>query len=178
MGRTTNMIKAAGAAVATIATISATLRDNPQIGSQVSKAFDRVRQTTTSRSPKQRFDARLDAVEACADAVDEAFPDNQETREWRRRVKGLRVRGELLWSSIKGRERRTKLKELDAEAVELLSRVQERLVSMSNGEAADGAPEVESTDPEPQALAEPDAAESPQDHDAGTDDAERGRGGN
>lgn len=131
MSKTGVILKAAGGAIATTLTILSALRENPQISEGINSAIDKIRAATNSENPKLRFDAKLKAVEACADAVEENFPDAAEPPLWRVTTKALRMRGELAWSANHGRARTRAIKALTAEATEVLQTVNARLLDLS-----------------------------------------------
>ena len=95
MGKVGIIIKAASGVVAATATLLTLLKDNPQLSDTLNSTVEKVKAATNSSNPKLRFDGRITAIEACADAVAENFPDLTEPERWRRKASALRMRGEL-----------------------------------------------------------------------------------
>lgn len=126
------ILKAAGGVVATTVTILSALRENPQLADGLNKTIDKIKSATNSQNPKLRFEGKVKAIEACADAVDETFPGAPEPEIWRRKAKALQVRGELAWSANHGKARRKAMHALNEETASLLQGVNERLVAMTN----------------------------------------------
>ena len=124
------LVKTAGGVIATTATLLTALRENPQIARSIDDAVGKLKASANSENPKLRFDAKLNAINVAADAVDETFPGSPEPEGWRRQAQSLRVRGELAWSANTGKHRRTAMKALNAETAELLQQINERLASM------------------------------------------------
>ncbi|TRY18223.1 hypothetical protein FOJ82_09285 [Tessaracoccus rhinocerotis] len=131
MANASTILKAAGAVVATTVTILGALRDNPQLSDGLNATINKIKTATNSENPKIRFDGKLTAIEACADAVEENFPDASEPDSWRALTKTLRMRGELAWSANDGASRKKAMKALTAEATEVLRQVNEHLVSLA-----------------------------------------------
>ncbi len=131
MGKVGVVIKAATGVVAATTTLVTLLKDNPQLTEGVSATVDKLKAATSSNNPKVRFDGRIQAIETCADAVSENFPELSEPAEWRRKASALRVRGELVWNSQQGRERKKAMAELNEETASLLHNVNARLSQLS-----------------------------------------------
>lgn len=131
MANASTIIKAAGAVVATTVTILGALRDNPQLSEGFNATLNKIKSATNSENPKIRFDGKLTAIEACADAVEENFPDAVEPELWRALTKTLRMRGELAWSANEGGARKKAMKALTAEATEVLQQVNDHLVTLT-----------------------------------------------
>lgn len=131
MANVSTILKAAGAVVATTVTILGALRDSPQLSDGFNATIDKIKSATNSENPKIRFDGKLTAIEACADAVEDNFPDAAEPELWRALTKTLRMRGELAWSANEGGARKKAMKALTVEATEVLSQVNEHLVSLT-----------------------------------------------
>ena len=91
------IIKAAGGVVAATATLITLLKDNPQLSEGLNSTIEKIKSSTNSENPKIRFDGRIKAIETCADAVEESFPELTEPADWRRKASALRMRGELAW---------------------------------------------------------------------------------
>ncbi|MFT3888043.1 MAG: hypothetical protein QM713_07780 [Arachnia sp.] len=123
-------IKAASGVIATSVALLTALRENPQIGEGINSAIDKLKQATNSQNPKLRFDAKLAAIDAAADAVEQSFPEAREPAGWRRQAQALRVRGELAWHSNRGGARRKAMKALNAETSEVLAEVNARLIEL------------------------------------------------
>lgn len=132
MANVSTILKAATGVIATTVTILGALRDNPQLGDGVSKTIEKLKSAANSENPKIRFDGKLAAIEACADAVDENFPHSPEPETWRARTKTLRMRGELAWNANQGAARKKAIKALTAEATQLLESVNERLINLNS----------------------------------------------
>ncbi len=123
-------VKAASGVIATSVALLTLLRENPQIGQGIDAAIEKLKTATNSDNPKLRFDAKIAAIEAAADAVELHFPTSAEPTRWRRQVQGLRMRGELAWNSNTGRAQRRAMKALNAETAEVLSTVNARLLDL------------------------------------------------
>lgn len=124
------IVKTAGGVIATTAALLTALRENPQIGQSVDSAIGKLKEATNSENPKLRFDAKLGAIDAAANAVEETFPHATEPDGWRRQAKALRMRGELAWTANSGKARRKAMKALNAETTEVLASVNTRLVEL------------------------------------------------
>lgn len=131
MANASTIIKAAGAVIATTVTVLGALRDNPQLSDGFNATINKIRNATNSENPKIRFDGKLTAIEACADAVQDNFPEAVEPELWRALTKTLRMRGELAWSANEGGARKKAMKVLTTEATEVLQQVNEHLVSLT-----------------------------------------------
>lgn len=134
MANAGTILKAAGGVVATTLTILSALKENPQLADGVNKTFDKIKSATNSQNPKLRFDGKIKAIEACADAVDEAFPGSPEPENWRRKAKALQMRGELAWTANHGKAKKKAMQALNAETADLLESVNQRLVAMTGDE--------------------------------------------
>lgn len=130
MSKFSIFIKTAGGVIATSLALLTALRENPQIAEGVDSAIDKLKSATNSQNPKLRFDAKISAIEAAADAVENTFTDASEPAGWRRQAKGLRMRGELAWNASNGRTRRRAMKALNTETAEVLSGVNTRLIAL------------------------------------------------
>lgn len=130
MASASTIIKAATSVLAASAALITAFKDNPQLAGGAKSALDKIKQAANSNNPRVRFEAKLAAIEACADAVEAQFPGATEVTSWRRTAAALRVRGELIWQT-EGRRRRGAMKELTQETTELLSRINERLVQLT-----------------------------------------------
>lgn len=130
MSKFTTIVKTAGGILATTAAILTAMRENPQIAQGIDSAVDKLKAATNSENPKLRFDAKLAAIDAAADAVSELFPHASEPEGWRRQAKALRMRGELAWNANRGKARRRAMKALNAETAEVLASVNTRLVAL------------------------------------------------
>ncbi|MEO7586953.1 MAG: hypothetical protein ABIS84_02890 [Arachnia sp.] len=131
MGKAGVIIKAAGGIVAGTATLLALLKDNPQLSEGLNSTIDKIKSATNSDNPKLRFDGRIKAIETCADAVAENFPELTEPEEWRRKATALRVRGELAWNANDGRARKKAMIALNAETATILEDVNRRLTELT-----------------------------------------------
>ncbi|GAA4901330.1 hypothetical protein GCM10025789_20010 [Tessaracoccus lubricantis] len=118
---------ASGVIAATTALLGA-LRDNPQISESIDGAVAKLKEATNSENPKLRFEAKLNAIDVAAEAVEETFPQAVEPNGWRRQAQALRMRGELAWNANSGKARRRAMKALNAETAEVLASVNERLM--------------------------------------------------
>lgn len=134
MGKVGIIIKAASGVVAATATLLTLLKDNPQLSEGLSSTVDKVKTATNSGNPKLRFDGRITAIEACADAVSENFPDLTEPQQWRRKASALRMRGELAWSANRGKDRKKAMKALNEEVATVLTTVNERLAELTSSD--------------------------------------------
>ena len=130
MGKVGVFIKTASTILATSVALLTAMRENPQIAEGIDSAIDKLKKATNSQNPKLRFDAKLAAIVAAADAVEQTFPSAAEPAEWRRQAQALRVRGELAWHSNTGGHRRKAMKALNAETAEVLSQVNARLIDL------------------------------------------------
>lgn len=134
-------ITTASGVIAATATLLGALRENPQLAEAVDGAVDKLKRATNSDNPKLRFEAKLNAIEVAALAVEETFPSAGEPAGWRRQAQALRMRGELAWSANTGQARRKAMKSLNAETAEVLAQVNERLAALQTSPAevtADG----------------------------------------
>lgn len=125
------IIKAAGGVVAVTATLVSLLKDNPQLSDGLNSTIDKIKTATNSENPKLRFDGRIRAIEACADAVAESFPGLTEPEEWRRKASTLRMRGELAWNANEGKPRKKAMLALNAETATVLEAVNARLMELT-----------------------------------------------
>lgn len=130
MGKVGVFIKTASTILATSVALLTAMRENPQIAEGIDSAIDKLKKATNSQNPKLRFDAKLAAIVAAADAVEQTFPSASEPAGWRRQAQALRVRGELAWHSNTGGHRRKAMKALNAETAEVLSQVNARLIDL------------------------------------------------
>jgi len=130
MGKVGVFIKTASTILATSVALLTAMRENPQIAEGIDSAIDKLKKATNSQNPKLRFDAKLAAIVAAADAVEQKFPSAAEPAGWRRQAQALRVRGELAWHSNTGGHRRKAMKALNAETAEVLSQVNARLIDL------------------------------------------------
>ena len=130
MGKVGVFIKTASTILATSVALLTAMRENPQIAEGIDSAIDKLKKATNSQNPKLRFDAKLAAIVAAADAVEQTFPGAAEPAGWRRQAQALRVRGELAWHSNTGGHRRKAMKALNAETAEVLSQVNARLIDL------------------------------------------------
>ncbi|MCC2594060.1 hypothetical protein LKO27_11650 [Tessaracoccus sp. OS52] len=144
MASASTIIKAATGVIATTVTILGALRENPQLADGLNKTIEKLKAATNSENPKIRFDGKLAAIEACADAVEENFPHATEPPTWRAQAKALRMRGELAWSANEGAARKKAMRALTAEATGLLEKVNDRLVNLTTPVDATGSTAVES----------------------------------
>lgn len=125
------IIKAAGGIVAATATLVSLLKDNPQLSDGLNSTIDKIKTATNSENPKLRFDGRIRAIEACADAVAESFPALTAPEEWRRKAATLRMRGELAWNANEGKARKKAMRALNAETATVLEAVNARLAELT-----------------------------------------------
>lgn len=130
MSKFSIFIKAAGGVIATSIALLTALRENPQIGQGIDSAIEKLKSATNSENPKLRFDAKIAAIDAAADAVEVHFPGSAEPARWRRQAQGLRMRGELAWNSNTGSVQRRAMKALNSETAEVLGGVNARLVEL------------------------------------------------
>ena len=139
MGKVGVFIKTASTILATSVALLTAMRENPQIAEGIDSAIEKLKKATNSQNPKLRFDAKLAAIVAAADAVEQSFPGAAEPSGWRRQAQALRVRGELAWHSNTGGHRRKAMKALNAETAEVLSQVNSRLIALQGA----GSPELD-----------------------------------
>lgn len=126
------ILKTAGSVLAASAAILATLKENPQLTEGATKALDKVKAATNSQNPKLRFEAKLAAIDACADAVEANFGDHEEASKWRREAAALRVRGDLTWHAHHGKQRRKAMRLLNEETTVVLAHINERLTQLTD----------------------------------------------
>ncbi len=131
MGKVGVFVKAAGGVIAATATLLALLKDNPQLTEGLTSTVDKVKSATNSSNPKLRFDGRIKAIETCADAVSENFPDLTEPEQWRRKASALRMRGELAWSANTGKARKQAMTGINEEVASVLQDVNARLAELT-----------------------------------------------
>lgn len=125
------VIKAATSALAASAALLAALKDAPNVTDTAKSTIDKIKSALRNRSAKVRFEAKIDAIETCAVAVEEVFPGTEEATVWRQKVASLRMRGELAWTSRRGSQRRAAMRQLDEETGALLTTINERLATLS-----------------------------------------------
>lgn len=125
------MIKTAAKVLTTSVAILSALKENPQVGEKAGEALEKVRSAANSRSPKQRFEAKLAAIETCADAVGTEFGQPAEAEKWRREAAALRVRADLVWNAGSGKQRRRDMKSINDRTTALLQKMNERLASLT-----------------------------------------------
>lgn len=126
------ILKTAGSVLAASAAILATIRENPQLADGATRALDKVKAATNSQNPKLRFEAKLAAIDACADAVEANFGNNEEAARWRREAAALRVRGDLTWHAHHGKQRRKAMRALNEETSVVLAHINERLAQLTD----------------------------------------------
>ena len=131
MGKVGVIIKAAGGIVAATATLISVMKENPQLSEGLNSTIDKIKSATNSENPKIRFDGRIKAIETCADAVAENFPDLAEPSDWRRKAAALRMRGELAWNANEGKRRKKAMLSLNAETASVLEEVNARLTALT-----------------------------------------------
>ena len=124
-------MKAAGGIVAATATLISVMKENPQLSEGLNSTIDKIKSATNSENPKIRFDGRIKAIETCADAVAENFPDLAEPSDWRRKAAALRMRGELAWNANEGKRRKKAMLSLNAETASVLEEVNARLTALT-----------------------------------------------
>ncbi|WP_040283555.1 hypothetical protein [Tessaracoccus massiliensis] len=124
------IVTTASGVIAATATLLNALRENPQLSESIDGAVGKLRSSMNSENPKLRFEAKLNAIDVAATAVEETFPYATEPSGWRRQAQALRMRGELAWSANTGKARRKGMKALNAETAEVLSQVNERLAEL------------------------------------------------
>lgn len=125
------IVKAAGGVVAVTATLLSLLKENPQLSDGVNSTLGKIKSATNSDNPKLRFDGRIAAIEACADAVAENFPELPEPDQWRRKASALRMRGELAWNANEGKDRKKAMSALNEETAAVLESVNARLTDLT-----------------------------------------------
>ncbi len=130
MSKVANVIKLASTAVATTATLLAVIRDNPQLQAGVEAALKRVKEATDQERPRLRLAAKLEAINAAAQAVEELDPGSPAPATWRHQAGALRVRGDLAWHATSGRARRRTMKQLSEETGDLLAQVNQHLAAL------------------------------------------------
>lgn len=132
---------ATGVLVATAGLLSA-LKDNPQLAAGVQRTLATIKGALKSKSAKQRFDAQIAAIEACAVAVEEQFPEASEPADWRQAARTLQLRAELVWATGPGGARRKAMKTLSRDTTALLASINARLAQLTPGlaDAIDAVP--------------------------------------
>lgn len=138
MAKASTLIKTAGGIIGTTVTLLTALRENPQLSEGAKAAIDKVKELSNQENPKLRFDAKIKAIEACADAVEETFDGASEPEQWRERARSLRMRGELAWTANHGKQRRRAMRALNEETADFLEQVNGRLVEMTNESGPQG----------------------------------------
>ncbi len=136
------IIKAATSVLAASAALLTALRENPQLSEGAKSAVGKIRKALTSKNPKVRFEAKLTAIEACADAVEVQYPAAPEVTAWRQMASTLRVRGDLAWHAKQGKERKAALAELNDETTTLLAQINARLAELTPGAIPEAAREA------------------------------------
>ena len=126
------ILKTAGSVIAATTAVLAALKENPQLADSATKALDKVKSAANSQNPRRRFDAKLSAIEACADAVAVQFGQQSEAEQWRTEAATLRMRAELAWTGHTGKQRRRRMKALNEETAEVLDRINHRLVEVAS----------------------------------------------
>lgn len=130
------ILKTAGSVLAATAAVLTALKENPQLSKTATNALGKVRDAARSRNPKERFEAKLTAIDACATAVDTEFGRDAEAQTWRRQAAALRLRADLAWSTHRGKQRRTAMRTLNEETSTLLDQINHRLASLTDSQAA------------------------------------------
>ncbi|WP_296139662.1 hypothetical protein [uncultured Tessaracoccus sp.] len=138
-------LKAATGVLAATATLLAALKDTPQIADGVGATVERIRKALRTKNPKQRMDAKIEAIEAAADTVESLFGRESEAETWRTNAATLRTRTELAWTAQEGRRRRHAMRVLSDEASELLARINTRLAQLAPGVTAEGRTAIDAT---------------------------------
>lgn len=128
-------VTTASGVIAATATLLGALRENPQLAESVDGAVDKLKKSMNTENPKLRFEAKLNAIDVAADAVEETFPQSLDPAGWRRQAQALRMRGELAWNANTGKARRKAMKALNRETAEVLAQVNERLASLQTSPA-------------------------------------------
>lgn len=131
MGKVGTIVKAAGGVVAVTATLLGLLKENPQLSQGLNSTIDKIKSATNSDNPKLRFDGRIAAIETCANAVAENFPELPEPEQWRRKASALRLRGELAWNANSGKARKKAMSALNEETAAVLEAVNTRLTDLT-----------------------------------------------
>lgn len=131
MSKVGTIVKAAGGVVAVTATVLSVLKENPQLSQGLNSTIDKIKSATNSDNPKLRFDGRIAAIETCADAVAENFPELPEPEQWRRKASALRMRGELAWNANQGKTRKKAMSALNEETAGVLEAVNARLIDLT-----------------------------------------------
>ncbi len=149
MGKTSKVIKTATDVIATTAAVAGTIKENPTLLESLSQAYGRAVSAARSKSPKRRLDAKINAIETCARAVENSFPGTTEPADWRQRAQGLRLRTDLAWDGRRGRDRKRAIKELDEAATGLLEQINERLNELA---ATPRQPDIAPTPPTAAAI--------------------------
>lgn len=126
-----SLLRTATTVLGASAALLTALKDNPELKDGLEQAITKIKGATNSQNPKIRFDAKLTAIEAAADAVEQEFGRADMASEWRQGAAALRMRGELVWHASKGRDRRKAMKALNGETSELLSRINGHLASLT-----------------------------------------------
>lgn len=130
------IIKTATSVLAASAAVLTLLKDNPELTESASKTLEKVKNATRSRNPKQRLEAKLEAVNTCATAVSTEFGREEEAGRWRREAAALRVRADLTWTAHSGKYRRQAMRELTEETATLLDHVNQRLATLTGDQAS------------------------------------------
>ncbi|MDO5083865.1 MAG: hypothetical protein Q4D89_10760 [Arachnia propionica] len=133
MGKFSTFVKATTPVVVTTVALLKEFRENPELRRGIDAAIAKFKKAA---SPKERVEARVNAIDVAADAVAEIEAEATEPAMWRRQAQALRMRSDLAWHGNTGAARRKALKALDTETAELLAAVNEHLVRLQ----ADAAP--------------------------------------
>lgn len=128
------ILKTTGTVLAAAAAVLTALKENPQLADSATKALDKIKSAGRSRNPKERFEAKLAAIDACATAVETEFDRQDEAGRWRREAAALRMRVDLAWEAHRGKRRRRAMAELNDETATLLDHINERLAALTAGE--------------------------------------------
>lgn len=123
MANPVSLIRTTTSVLAASAALLAALRDNPELKDGLDQAVAKIKSATNSQNPKLRFEAKLAAIEAAAEAVESEFGRHDQAAQWRQGATALRMRGELIWHANEGRQRRKAMKALNAETTDLLERI-------------------------------------------------------
>lgn len=133
MASASTIIKAATSALAASAALLTALKENPQLADGAKTALEKIRSATDSQNPRLRFEAKIAAIEACADAVEVQFPGAAEVTEWREAAAALKLRGNLTWDANHGRRRKLEMRKLNDATTKLLERINARLAELTPG---------------------------------------------
>lgn len=142
------VIKTALKVVTASAAVLKALDDNPRISEKAGDVLAKAKEAAASRSPKRRFEAKMTAIEACAEAAESEFGETERAEQWRKQASALRVRAELMWNAASGKQRRQQMRQINSETTALLDQINQQLMTLSQDRSS-ATPPLDGPDEDP-----------------------------